>query len=170
MIDILKIVLPAILVLLTAYLLLNKMLSNEENRRNIKLKSKVADQTIKIQLQAYERLALVLERTTPNILILNTVNSDMNCIDLQKELLNNIRNEFSHNLSQQIYVSDELWSAVKVVQETLLKLVISCSAQFPPTNPATDLAEQMIQVYASANQTPTEYAMTILKNEVRRLI
>ena len=134
------------------------------------MKSKVAGQTIKNRLQAYERLALVLERTTPNAMILNTINPGMNCIDLQKELMSSIRNEFSHNLSQQIYVSDELWNSIKVVQETLLKLVISCSAQFPPTNAATDLAEQIIQVYASAEQTPTEYALTKLKEEVRQLI
>ena len=170
MIDILKIVLPALLVFLTAYFLLNKMLNNEVDRRNKKLKSKVAGETIKIRLQAYERLALVLERMTPNVLILNTIQPNMNCIDFQKELMNTIRNEFSHNLSQQIYVSDELWNSMKVVQETLLKLVISCSSQFPPTNSATDLAEQIIQVYASTEQTPTEYALLKLKEEVRQFI
>ncbi len=170
MIDILKIVLPALLVLLTSYLLLGKMLKNEEDRRNNKLKSKIAGQTIKYKLQAYERLALVLERTTPNMLIINTITPEMNCIDLQKELMSNIRNEFSHNLSQQIYVSDDLWNSMKVVQETLLQLVISCSAQFQPTNAATDLAEKIIQVYTSAEQTPTNYAMTKLKDEVRLLI
>jgi len=156
--------------LLTAYILLNKMLNNEVDRRNKKLKSKVAGQTIKIRLQAYERLALVLERMTPNVLILNTIQPDMNCIDLQKELMNTIRNEFSHNLSQQIYVSDELWNSMKVTQETLLKLIISCSGQFPPTNAATDLAEQIIQVYASTEQTPTEFTLLKLKEEVRQLI
>lgn len=170
MIDILKIILPAMLVLLTAYLLLNKMLVNEDSRRNIKLKSKVAVKTIQFRLQAYERLALLLERTTPNSLILNTISSDMNCIDLQKELMSNIRKEFSHNVSQQVYVSDELWDAIKIVQESLLKLVISCSAQFPPTNIASDLAEKIITVYSSAEQTPTDYAMTMLKDEVRQLI
>ena len=170
MLDILKIVLPALLVFLTAYFLLNKMLNNEVDRRNKKLKSKVAGQTIKIRLQAYERLALVLERLNPNVLILNTIQPDMNCIDLQKELMKNVRNEFSHNLSQQIYVSDELWNSMKIVQETIIKLIISCSAQFPPTNPATDLAEQLIQVYSSTEQTPTEYTLLKLKEEVRQLI
>jgi hypothetical protein len=165
--DILKIVLPASLVLLTAYLLLNKLLRSEEKRRNFELRKNALNALTPIRLRAYERLILVLERTTPATLIVNVAKPDMKNIDLQTQLLASIRQEFSHNLSQQIYVSDEIWTYIRSAQESLLRLVNSCAAQCNPVNSASELAERVIQVYGASEQTPTEIAIDKLKKEVR---
>jgi hypothetical protein len=165
--DILKIVLPALLVLLTAYLLLNKLLRSEEKRRNFELRKEALNTLTPIRLRAYERLILVLERTTPATLIVNVAKPDMKNIDLQTQLLASIRQEFSHNLSQQIYVSDEIWTYIRSAQESLLRLVNSCAAQCNPANSASELAERVIQVYGASEQTPTEIAIDKLKKEVR---
>ena len=170
MIDILKITIPALLVLLTAFLLLNNLLRNENNRRKYELKIKNSSETIKIRLQAYERLALLLERTSPATMILGIITPGMLNIELQKELLSNIRKEFSHNISQQIYVSDELWNAILIVRENLLKIVNSMAAEIAPDAQATELAEQIISVYNSTSHSPTEQALALLKKEVRELI
>ncbi len=165
--DILKIVLPALLVLLTAYLLIDKLLRSEEKRRNFELKKDKVNTLTPIRLRAYERLILVLERTTPSTLIINVAKPHMTNLELHTELLTNIRQEFSHNLSQQIYVSDEIWNYIRGAQESLLRLVNSCAAQCNPANSATELAENIIQVYGNSEQTPTEQAINRLKDEVR---
>lgn len=165
--DILKIVLPALLVLLTAYLLIDKLLRSEEKRRNFELQKNNAATITPIRLRAYERLILVLERTSPATLLLNVVKPDMSNLELHSQLLTNIRQEFSHNLSQQIYVSDEMWNYIRSAQESLLRLVNTCAAQCNPANPAAELAERIIQVYNASDQTPTELAIERLKNEVR---
>jgi hypothetical protein len=170
MTEILKTTLPALLVLITAYLLIHNMLRNEKHRRDNELKQKIAPETIKIRLQAYERLALLLERTSPASMIVGMIEPGMTNLDLQKALLGNIRKEFAHNIAQQIYVSNELWNAVKIVQESLLKLINSSSAQLETGASGTELAENIINVYSSTSKTPTEYAMEMLKKEVRELI
>ena len=166
-IDILKIVLPALLVLLTAYLLIDKLLKNEEKRRSFELKKEKVNTLTPIRLRAYERLILVLERTTPSTLIVNVAKPHMSNLELHTELLASIRQEFSHNLSQQIYVSDEIWNYIRGAQESLLRLINSCAAQCNPANSATELAEKIIQVYGNSEQTPTEQAIDKLKKEVR---
>ena len=166
-IDILKIVLPALLVLLTAYLLLDKLLRTEEKRRNFELRKDKGNTITPIRLRAYERLMLVLERTTPATLVVNVAKPDMTSLELHSLLLATIRQEFSHNLSQQIYVTDELWNYIRGAQESLLRLVNTCAAKCNPAAPASQLAEIIIQVYAASEQTPTELAMNKLKNEVR---
>ena len=166
--DILKIVLPALIVFLTAYLLIDKLLRNEERRRNFELR-KVSSSTITpIRLRAYERLILVLERTTPSTLIVSIAKPQMNNIELQTELLSNIRQEFSHNASQQIYVSNEIWIAIRGAQESLLRLVNTCASKCNPSNSASELAELIIQVYGASEQTPSELAIELLKKEVRQ--
>jgi len=165
--DILKIVLPAILVLLTAYLLIDKLLSNEIKRRNFELRKESLATLTPIRLRAYERLVLVLERTTPATLILNVAKPGMTNMDLHTELLAGIRQEFSHNLSQQIYVSNEIWTCIRSAQESLLRLVNTCASKCNPANTANELAERIIQVYNASDQTPTEVAIELLKKEVR---
>jgi len=165
--DILKIVLPALLVLLTAYLLIDKLLRNEDKRRNFELHKSNLSAITPIRLRAYERLILVLERTSPNTLILSTIKPEMTNMEFHTLLLNNIRNEFAHNLSQQIYISDEVWSYIRSAQESLLRLVNSCASQCNPNESASVLAERIIQVYGGSEQTPTELAINKLKTEVR---
>lgn len=170
MTEILKIILPALLVLITAYFLLHKLLRNENERRKFELKTKLAPETIKIRLQAYERFALLLERTNPATLILRVIAPGMNSLELQKELLQQIRTEFSHNISQQIYISDELWSALKAVQENLLKLVNISAEEIEKDAPATELAEKIIGVYNANSENPTIIALGMLKKEVREIL
>ena len=166
-IDILKIVLPALLVLITAYLLIDKLLRSEEKRRNFELRKDSANTITPIRLRAYERLMLVLERTTPANLILTVAKPNMTNLELHSQLLASIRQEFSHNQSQQIYVSDEIWNHMRAVQESLLRLVNTCAAHCNPDNSANELAERIIKVYSASEQTPTELATDKLKKEVR---
>lgn len=167
--EILQITIPALLVLLTAYLLIERLLRNEEKRRNFELRKESAATLTPIRLRAYERLMLVLERTTPNALILSVAKPQMTNMELHTELLASIRQEFSHNLSQQIYVSDEVWHYMRSAQESLLKLVNTCASQCNPADSATILAERIIQVYGNSEQTPSELATEKLKKEVRML-
>ena len=167
MIDILKITIPALLVLLTAYLLIDKLLKNDEKRRNFELRKSNAATLTPIRLRAYERLILVLERTTPSTLIVNVAKPNMTNMELHTQLLESIRQEFSHNLSQQIYISDDSWNHIRSAQESLLRLVNTCAAQCNPANSAGELAEKIIQVFGASEQTPTEMAINNLKKEVR---
>lgn len=168
--DILKILLPAILVLLTAYLLIDKLLKNEDKRRNFELRKDIVNTLTPIRLRAYERLILVLERTTPSTLIVSVAKPGMTNLELHTQLLASIRQEFSHNLSQQIYVSNEIWVHIRATQESLLRLVNSCASKCNPANSASELAEMIIQVYDSSESTPTEQAIDKLKNEVQNYL
>lgn len=165
--DILKITLPAILVLLTSYLLLDKMLKNDEQRRNYDLLKDSLATITPIRLRAYERLILVLERTSPITLIVNISKPGMTNGELHSTLLNTIREEFSHNFSQQIYISDEAWKFVITAQESLLRLVNTAATKCNPAESASQLAEVIIKIYSTSGETPTESAIVKLKNEVR---
>lgn len=168
--ELLKIIIPALLVLLTAYLLLDKLIRNEDKRRQYELTKESASKLNLLRLRAYERLILVLERTLPSNLVLNTIKPEMTNLELHGQLLSALRNEFSHNISQQIYVSDELWIYIHGAQESLLKLINTCAAQCNPENPASELAERIIQIFSSSNRTPSELAIEKLKHEVRTFI
>jgi len=166
--EILTPILPAVLVLITAYFLLDKLLKNDEKRRNYEIRKSNATAITPIRLRAYERLMLVLERTTPATLIVSVAKPGMTNMELHTQLLASIRQEFSHNLSQQIYISDEVWTYVRSAQESLLRLVNSSASKCNPNESASELAELIIQLYGNSEETPTEMAIAKLKAEVRQ--
>lgn len=165
--EIFKYILPAFIVMMTAYLLFDRMLSNEEKRRKHELVKKNQSTTLPLRLRAYERIMLLLERTKPGTMVLETIKPGMTCIEFQSQLIQNIRKEFEHNYAQQIYVSNELWEAVCVTRENLTKLVNTTAAHFNPEDNASKMAESIIRIYSETEQTPTDIAIDILKTETR---
>ena len=104
-----------------AYLIIKRFVENEQKKSLLELKKMQAMETLKvvnpIRLQAYERLALFLERISPNSLVLRCYQPGMDLKVLQGVLTKNIRDEFEHNLSQQVYVSSEAWNRIKEAKE-----------------------------------------------------
>lgn len=168
--NILQYLLPAILVLATAYLLIDKLLKNEEARHAFELKKQNHPNIVNLKLRAYERLMLLLERITPGNMLLSKIQSGMSALELQSVLLNDIRKEFEHNYSQQIYVSAELWEMIMDAQENTRQLINLCSAQCAPDDTASKLATMIIQVYDSKNETAIDAAKEGLKNEVSAIL
>lgn len=167
--QILGYTLPALVVFLTAWLVLRKQLDNEADRRNFELRRLSANQITPVRLRAYERLTLLLERTQPEAMILRLDLQGMTNIELQSKLLQTIRTEFDHNVAQQIYVSPEAWAMVKNARENLVRVINGAAAQVQPTGAALQLAQKLIELYSSLQTTPTEAALNCLKNEVKTL-
>jgi hypothetical protein len=167
--DILKIVLPALLVLVMAYLLLQQFFKNEEKKMLFERGRQNTSKILPLRLQAYERLALLLERTSLNTLILNTIKPNMTCIELQTQILETVRKEFNHNAAQQIYVSSDLWKYISATQESIIQLVNGCAGKTQPHDNAAILAEMLIKVYVASSPNPSEATLELLKKEVRNL-
>ncbi len=121
------------------------------------------------RLRAYERLTLLLERINPNSLLVNHTEAGMSCIALQSKLLNEVRREFEHNASQQIYVSELLWEELSEARESLTQLINSCAAQCKPDEPAQKLASMILEIYNTPEETAISAALRHLKEEVKEL-
>ncbi len=167
--EILNIALPALIVFLTAYLLLDKMLKNEEKRRMFELRKSNLSNVTPVRLRAYERLALFLERITPQNLVVNNAKANMTSMELHAKLLETIRQEYSHNISQQVYVSEDVWQSINIAKESLIQLINTCASKCGANQPASVLAELIIRVYNSSEEsTPIDISLGTLKDEVRK--
>ena len=111
--ELLKIFIPALLVMLTAWLVIRNMLHDDQERRRQDLLLQTVKTVTPVRLQAYERVVLFLERITPESLIMRTARPDMTAQQMQSALVTSVRSEYEHNLSQQIYMTGEAWEMVK---------------------------------------------------------
>lgn len=170
MLEVLKYTIPALVVLLASWLATEKQMKNEAARRNFELRKQSQKIISSVRLQAYERFTLYLERMEPSRMLLRLDVGALTCQQLQQQLLEIIRTEFDHNLSQQIYISDEAWSGIVMAKEEMLRFVNTCSQQFAATDDAMMMAQLLISSYAMNGETPTQRALEKLKEEVRTLL
>lgn len=169
--EILKYTLPAIIVLIASYLIVQKFLVSEIKRKQLTLFNETQEITARLRLQAYERLVLFIERIHPRNLVPRTYQSGMTVADLQGALIFNIKTEFEHNLSQQIYVSKEVWDTVRGVKEQEMGMVNQLAQQLKPDAPAKELHMRIIDfVMTAEGSMPTDVALQIINEEAKRLL
>jgi hypothetical protein len=168
--EILKYVLPSLVVFLTAFFVTKSFYNNEMRKLEQHLRTESRKDTLPLRLQAYERLAVFLERISPNNLIPRMVQPDMNAHMLRQTLLLAVRMEYEHNLSQQIYVSTSIWRAVTLVKDELIKDINLLCAAVPPDSPAIELSKRILEHYIESEHTlPMQDALDMVKQEVKKL-
>ena len=149
---------------------------NEEKKRQWELKRESQKTISPIRLRAYERLALLLERTKPEHMIMELRQKEPAAIatwtvmQMQQYLLQTIRAEFDHNQSQQVYVSDELWDMIINARDQLGAFVIAMAAQLPKNATAQIYATTLLSAFNSNGLTPSDKALEELKNEAKSLM
>ncbi|HVG12716.1 MAG TPA: hypothetical protein VM843_06900 [Flavisolibacter sp.] len=102
--------------------------------------------TLPLQLQAYERLVLLSDRISIPNLVSRTNDPQMTAREMQRVLVDNIKQEIEYNTSQQIYVSPVAWNAVQNLKDQNLLIINQISNVLPPDAKASDLNKQLLEV------------------------
>jgi hypothetical protein len=168
--EILKITIPALIVFFTAWILLRNMIKNDQNRRNQELILQNSRTVTPIRLQAYERIVLFLERISLESLLLRVSTPEMTASQLHSALLSSVRSEFEHNLSQQIYMSQQAWEVVRNARANMIKIINSEIEKLPPDAKGIDLSKKLLERIMELQTEPTRAAIDYLKGEIGRLI
>ena len=170
LIDVLKIILPAIAVFAAAFFTVQRFLDNDQKRREHELKKSAHASITPLKIQAYERVVIFLERIHPNTLVVRVNKHGMNAQQLHVELVKTIKSEYEHNLSQQIYVSYNAWELVKTAKEEIIKLINISATKVAHDNSSNDLAMMVLNITASVDKKlPNEVALEYVKKEVSQI-
>lgn len=160
--------LPAVIVGVISFYFFKMYTSNEDNRRHYQLKLENQKISLPIRLQAFERMALFLERISMGNLLLRIKPKSNDLKAYEDMLVQTIDQEFDHNLSQQIYLSSECWNVIKTSKNATIGIIRKTAKKEDVTN-ADELRQDILN--ALMNQTPpTEAALDYIKKEVRSTI
>lgn len=153
------------------YLLVKRYFDNQQKERLLQMKLDERRETLKvmtpIRLQAYERMALFLERISPDSLVLRCWQPGMDLKMLQGVMTKNIRDEWEHNLSQQVYLSTELWTRIREAKDEMTSLVNSAAVSLPDTDDPTRLAAGIFA--SAAKHSPCDPALEAMHKELNEL-
>lgn len=168
--EILKYTIPSGIVFATAYFLLKKFLEEQRQVAIIQAKASSKSDMIPTRLQAYERLILFLERVEPNQMIPRVHRPAMSAVVFKRELQKTIREEFEHNLTQQLYVSSEAWNKVIESRNAVNQLIELAAKNVGDNATGIQLSSSLFEILSKAGVSPTANALETLKKEARQLL
>lgn len=164
-----KLLIPAILVLYAMYLTVKSFLNKELEKTMLEIRGRSIETVLPNRLQAYERMCLFLERISPDSLVARLSNGQYTAQEFQYIILNEIREEYNHNVSQQVYMSDEVWTLIKNAKEELVATVNNAASKMGDGATNTDLSKQLLEDSVSKETDLIMLALRETKNEIRQV-
>jgi len=165
----LTVILLGAVIVFGVYLIITTVAEKVFEKQKWDLRAKYTEISLPLRLQAYERMCLFLERISPNNLLLRLVPSAMNALELQQILLNDIREEYNHNVAQQMYMSIHAWDQINYAMNEVVADINKASTEVSPEAPASDLAKKIFAHVIQKEIQPVSHALKVLKEEIREI-
>ena len=170
LLDIVKFALAGLIVFFVAWAFVKAYLDQRFNFRMIELKKESLKLTLPLRLQAYERTTLFLERISPPNMLIRLHVPGMSAREMQQVIIADIRAEYQHNISQQLYVSATTWNVVKKIKDDTVTIVNSATGALPDHATAADLSKSiLVHLAGLESENPYEVALNIVKKDVQAL-
>ena len=129
----------------------------------------VADNSL-LRLQAYERLTILADRISLKNLVTRMHDTQFTANELAAGLIETIRTEYEHNITQQNYVNPEVWKAVTNLKEQNIYIINEITASLPQYATALDCSRAILQYSTSDNAELSSIVLSAIQYEVKKLI
>lgn len=126
--------------------------------------------TLPLCLQAYERLVVFLERIRPEALVGRLAQPQPAMQVTRQLLIQSIRSEYEHNVSQQVYVSAAAWEAVESAKEQSIHLINTIASQLPADADGHQFAKALLNQSSRQAESPVSIALNVLNSESKKLM
>ncbi len=163
--EIIKITAPALIVFLTVYYLVKTYLDKKYQIEVLKLKQSQQNLTIPMRMQAYERLSLLCERISIPNLVFRLRQEDQSAAMFRISLLLAVQQEFEYNITQQVYVSEQLWQILKISRDNVVSIINAVAEKIDPQAPSKDLANLLLTFSDKQPNSSLETALAAIKKE-----
>ena len=163
------IIVPSGGVMLTAIYFFKREHTNQKIQVHLELKKQRQKFFLPSRVEAYQRCVLLMERIHPGTLIMRLHKPNITSQMLQKQLLKAIREEFDHNVAEQIFISPKAWEMVKKAKEESVKIINIACDTVGNEEPSTKMATKLFEIIAELENMPTEITIGLLKKELQEL-
>ena len=159
----------SISIIIIVYLFLKRQSQKEQVNLEVELKKQRQEFFLPNRVDAYERAILLMERLHPNSLVMRLNNPSLPATIMHAEFLKTIREEFDHNITQQLFISPVAWKLLRDSKEELVKLINLAASQVQENATAIELSAKIFELVAQLEKLPSEVATEFLKKEFQEL-
>ncbi|HET9486584.1 MAG TPA: hypothetical protein VFO54_04080 [Chryseosolibacter sp.] len=164
-----KILIPASVVLYAAFLFVRSFVQKDIDLKKLEIRGRSIETVLPNRLHAYERMTLFLERMSPQNLLVRLNTGSMPAKDFQQLLLTEVRSEYNHNVSQQVYISEEVWELIKNAKEDLIVSINDAASELGEGATSLDLSKKIFERTMAKTVDPLSHALSELKREIQRI-
>ena len=169
--NIMLVTIPAVTIGIGLYLVIRAFIRRDQDLRVLEIRAAAGKETRMLRLQAYERMVLFLERISPGVVISRVLSPDMVNHELQLAMIRDIRSEFEHNLTQQLYISSDSWNLIVSAKDEIIKAIGLIASHMPADTGGQQVARVILESMDKSGQMlPNHTALEYLKNEARGLM
>jgi hypothetical protein len=169
LLDILKYSVAGIGIVYIAFYLFKPYLDKSTGIQLLEFKKSVNSQTLPLRLQAYERLVLFTERINPANLLIRLNGNGYSAAELHSLIIAEIRNEYQHNVTQQIYVSTRAWDVIKRIKTDTLSLINNAVMGLPEDATGLDLGKTILTHLSKLENDPYDMATVMIRTDLEDL-
>lgn len=162
--------LPAVLVFATAYVFFNRMRNDQHSFQQMLLRIEERKHSLPLQLKAYERLIIMLERIKPSALVMRLNKPGMTAAQLQLELLKAVRDEYDLNVSMQMYVTRTAWEMTGRGRDEVVDAIKQAAVKAGANGSSMDLSRHLFEHEEKTNNAAVQQALELLRLEARKMM
>jgi hypothetical protein len=129
----------------------------------------INNEVIRLRLQALERFTLFAERSSLKNLVARIPSTGLSVVDLQLVFLDTLRSEYEYNVTQQIYVSPQMWKAISNLKDQHIFIINQLAATLPPNANGIELSKRILEYTASAQTELNAVVLSALQFEAQRI-
>lgn len=163
--EIAKLTIPGLVVFATVYFLMKQLTSQLLVNRQMDQKIEAQKISIPHRMQAYERLSLYCERISIPNLILRLRHENMTVKSLKWGMMQAIQQEYEHNVTQQVYVSEALWKILRLARENMMTMIDATAESLPADATADDFIQALFRYLDEQEADPLLTALSAIKKE-----
>lgn len=167
--EILKYILPALVVFATVYFMMKRYLDMQYSTQLLKFKQDQLKNTLPVKLQAYERMAMFCERISLDNLSYRLSSQNLDVKSMSNAMLIAIQQEYEHNMSQQVYISEKLWEIITLAKDQMQN-IISTATSDPSISSTAALIQKAIDLQKGMGGSPVKTAKRAIKKEIDIII
>jgi hypothetical protein len=169
LLDIFKYTIAGLGIVWAAFYLAKPYLDRAESIQLLEFKKSINAQTLPLRLQAYERIVLFIERINPANIILRLNSPGLSAAEMHALIVNEVRNEYQHNITQQIYVSTRAWGVVKQLKNDTLSVTNNAIKALPEDATALDLGKAILAQLSRVDINPYDASAELIRADLEDL-
>lgn len=127
------------------------------------------DALLQLRLQAHERLIVFVDRINPANLLLRLHQQGIEVGALQLMAVNEIKLEYQHNISQQLYLSTVNWEVIRKLKDDTIAMVNNAAKLLPADASGLDLSRQVLHYMSEIEENPYELTIGLIKRDIHQL-
>ncbi|MET1056563.1 MAG: hypothetical protein ABWY16_14740 [Pedobacter sp.] len=124
---------------------------------------------LQLRLQAHERMIVFVERLNPANLFIRVYEQGIPAAELQARILNEVRTEYQHNVSQQLYINAESWNVLRKLKEDTIAMINNAIGTLPPDASGKDLSRLVLEHVAGIAENPYDLTVELIKQDIHQL-